>query len=44
MKFRKLLRGGSWTDDCGYTRSAYRYIYIAADRYINYGFRVMEVK
>jgi formylglycine-generating enzyme required for sulfatase activity len=36
-----VLRGGSWFNDAGYCRSAFRYYFHPASRYVNFGFRLM---
>jgi len=36
-----VLRGGSWYDNLGYARCAYRNCYVPDDRYYGYGFRVV---
>jgi formylglycine-generating enzyme required for sulfatase activity len=40
----RVLRGGNWSDDSGYCRSAYRGTYPQANRYHNIGFRLAAVQ
>jgi formylglycine-generating enzyme required for sulfatase activity len=38
---RRVLRGGSWSDDPSYCRSAFRYTHLAGSRFNPIGFRVV---
>ena len=40
----RVARGGSWYDDAGYVRSAYRFSYSPGNRYNAFGFRLVRTK